>query len=169
MNTLDRGTMAFGGFLIGMGGIFLIFNLIPGLDMGKTWPVIFYLLAGAFLMPGFVFQPYRKALASLFIPGSILLALALIFTYNVLTDDFAAWAYAWLLIPAGVGLGLLLAATVGEWGKGTREVGVWLMSADIGLFALFATVFGQSQFIKLAGPILIIIAGALILMRVFRK
>jgi hypothetical protein len=166
---MDRKSMVLGAFLIGIGAIFLILNLIPGVEMGKTWPLIFYILGGAFFLPGFILPDYRQALAALFIPGSILLALALIFTYNVLTGDYAIWAYAWLLLPAGVGFGLLLAGGVGNWGKGVRPVGLWMIIVDVGLFAMFATLFGKNDFIGLIGPVLIIATGASILIKVFLK
>ncbi len=169
MTNIDRTTKIVGIFLIAVGAIFLLFNLIPGMDMGKTWFLIFYFLAAGFCLPWLVLPEYRRPLAALFIPAGVLFALALIFTYNVLSDDFAAWAYAWLLIPAGVGLGLMLASLAGQWGRGARATGLWLMAVDVGLFALFASIFGHSDFIKLAGPVLIIFAGALILFRVFRR
>jgi hypothetical protein len=169
METANRSTAIAGFFLIGIGVIFLGLNLIPGVEAGKTWPVIFYVLAAAFALPAVLFPNYRRGLAGLLIPAGILFSLALIFTYNVLADDYAVWAYAWLLIPAGVGLGLLSGALVGQWGRGARETGLWMMVVDAGLFALFATIFGRNDFIKLAGPILIIVAGVAILLRVFKR
>lgn len=168
MNQIDRTTKALGGFLIGLGVIFLVLNVV-GLDTRQTWPVIFYLLAAGFFAPAFIFPEHRRGLAGLFIPGGIMLALALIFTYNVLAKDFGIWAYAWLLIPAGVGLGLLAGDLFGGWGDGSRSAGLWLLGANTGLFALFATIFGRNEFISIAGPALIMLAGILILVKVFRR
>ncbi len=138
MTSIDRTTKIVGIFLIAVGAIFLLANLIPGMDMGKTWFLIFYFLAAGFCLPWLVLPEYRRPLAALF-------------------------------IPAGVGLGLMLASLAGQWGRGARATGLWLMAVDVGLFALFASIFGHSDFIKLAGPVLIILAGAGILIRVFRK
>lgn len=168
MNHIDRTTKTLGFLLIGLGAIFLILNLV-GLDTRKSWPIIFYLLAAGFFAPAFLFPQHRRGLAGMFIPGGIMLALGLIFTYNVLANDFAVWAYAWLLIPAGVGVGLLAGDLFGGWGDGSRSAGLWLLAANTGLFALFATLFGRNEFIRIAGPALIIFAGILILVRVFRR
>jgi len=169
MDNVNRGTVVLGAFLVAIGAIFLVLNLIPGVDMGKTWPVIFFFLATAFYLPAFLWQGARRGLGGLFIPGSILLVLGLIFVYDVLTGDWASWAYAWLLIPAGVGLGLTLGSAVGGWGRGPAQTGLWLMGVDVGLFALIATIFGGNPAIRTFGPLVIILAGVLILVRVFRK
>ena len=169
MDNVNRGTVVLGAFLVAIGAIFLVLNLIPGVDMGKTWPVIFFFLATAFYLPAFLWQGARRGLGGLFIPGSIMLVLGLIFVYDVLTGDWASWAYAWLLIPAGVGLGLTLGSAVGGWGRGPAQTGLWLMGVDVGLFALIATVFGGNPAIRTFGPLVIILAGVLILVRVFRK
>jgi hypothetical protein len=169
MDNVNRGTVVLGAFLVAIGAIFLVLNLIPGVDMGKTWPVIFFFLATAFYLPAFLWQGARRGLGGLFIPGSIMLVLGLIFVYDVLTGDWASWAYAWLLIPAGVGLGLTLGSAVGGWGRGPAQTGLWLMGVDVGLFALIATIFGGNPAIRTFGPLVIILAGVLILVRVFRK
>jgi len=169
MDNANRGTVVLGAFLVAIGAIFLVLNLIPGVDMGKTWPVIFFFLATAFYLPAFLWQGARRGLGGLFIPGSIMLVLGLIFVYDVLTGDWASWAYAWLLIPAGVGLGLTLGSAVGGWGRGPAQTGLWLMGVDVGLFALIATIFGGNPAIRTFGPLVIILAGVLILVRVFRK
>lgn len=169
MEHTNRGTIVLGTFLIAVGVIYLLLNLIPGVELGKTWPVIFFVLAAGFYLPALLWQSARTGLAGLFIPGTIMLVLGLIFTYDVLTEDWASWAYSWLLIPGGVGLGLILGSTYGSWGHGTTQVGTWMLAVSGGLFALFATIFGQNDVIRTVAPVIIILAGVLILLRVFRK
>ena len=112
----------------------------------------------------------RLLLAVLVAAGlPLLLALGLIFLLNVITNDWNSWAYAWLLITGGVGLGLTLGSIVGEWGHGVTQTGNWMMAVSAALFALFATIFGQNDIIKTLGPVVIILAGVLILARVFRR
>jgi hypothetical protein len=103
----------------------------------------------------------------LFIPGSILLALGLIFTYDVLTQDWASWGYAWTLIVAGVGGGMALAGWTGRWGSVPTWVGSWMLLGSLAIFALFSSIFGQ-PLLKMAGPALLIIAGILLITRGFR-
>jgi len=131
VNTVDRRSTVTAIILIGLGVMFLAFNTIPGLSLERTWPVIFFVVAAGFYLPPLAWPSERKGLSALFIPGSILLTLGLIFFYNTLTNDWESWAYAWTLIPGGVGLGLALAARFGEWGRGALWVGVWMIAGAL--------------------------------------
>jgi len=168
MKSTDRSSTVVAIVLIGLGVLFLAFNNIPGLDIGKTWPIIFFLIAAGFYLPPIVWPSERKALAALFIPGSVIVALGLIFFYNTLTDDWASWAYAWTLIPGGVGLGLALAARFGEWGRGTMWVGIWMIVGSVTVFGFFGMLFGGAA-LKAIGPVVLIAGGVLLLMRSFAR
>ncbi len=168
MNPAYRGSIIFGVVLIVIGVIFLAFALVPGLSLNLSWPVIFYVMAAAFAVPYFVWPEAKKGLAALFIPASIFLSLGLIFTYTVLSEDWAAWAYAWLLIISGVGFGLAVASTLGDWGKTVVWVGIWMLGISIGLFGLFATLFGV-PLLKTIGSALVILVGIMLLLRAFRR
>lgn len=168
MDPLRKASLAFGLLLITFGVIFLIFTLIPGLSLGTTWPGIFITMAAGFYMPAFVWPHLRKGLAALFIPGSISLFLGLIFIYNVRSEDWVSWAYAWLLIVAGVGLGLVLAARYGEWGRGVHWVGLWMLSIATGTFGLFASLFGL-PLLKIIGAGLVLLVGLLLLLSSLRS
>jgi hypothetical protein len=168
MNSTDRGTTVVALVLIGLGVLFLAFNLIPGFDIGRTWPLIFFVIAAGFYLPAITWPSARQGLAALFIPGSIMLVLGLIFLYNTLTDDWASWAYAWTLIPAGVGLGLALASRYGQWERGVMWVGIWMIAGSVAVFGFFGTLFGGPQ-LKLIGPIVLIAGGALLLLRSFTR
>lgn len=164
MDSTDRSSTVVALVLIGLGALFLAFNLIPGLDLGRTWPVIFFLIAGGFYLPAVLWPASRQGLAALFIPGSIMLTLGLIFFYNTMTDDWASWAYAWTLIPGGVGLGLALASRFGAWGRGTMWVGIWMMIGSVAVFGFFGALFG-GPLLKTIGPVALIVGGALLLLR----
>ena len=168
MNAANRSSTAIALILIGLGALFLAFNLVPGLQLGRTWPVIFFIIAAGFYLPALVWPESRQGLAALLIPGSIMLALGLIFFYNTLTNDWASWAYAWTLIPGGVGLGLALASRVGQWGQGTLWTGVWMMVGSVVVFGLFGMLFG-GPVLKAFGPIVLIAGGVLLLLRQFSQ
>jgi hypothetical protein len=136
--------------------------------MGRTWPVIFFLIALGFYLPPILWPSARQGLAALFIPGSILVALGLIFFYNTLTDDWASWAYAWTLIPGGVGLGLALASRYGGWGHGTMWVGIWMIVGSLVVFGFFGMLFGGAA-LRSIGPVLLIVGGVLLLVRAFMR
>jgi len=168
MNIQDRITLVGGVVLIGLGVLFLVLNTVLGLTVATTWPIIFFVLAAGFYLPPLVLPYARQALAALFIPGSVMLALGLIFFYDTLTSDWASWAYAWLLIPAGVGLGLALASWVGGWGKDPAVVGLWMLAVSAAIFCIFGTLFG-GPVLKAITPVLLILVGILILLRAFLR
>lgn len=152
---------------IGAGVLFLFFNLIPGLG-GKAWPLIFFILAAGFILPWFLWSEVRRGLAGLFVPGCILATLGLIFTYNVLSRDWASWAYAWILVNTGLGLGLLLGARAGRWGRAPEIVGTVFIVASLALFALFAALFGGA-ILKIIGPLVVVGLGGMLLWQALHK
>lgn len=168
MNPNTRGSLVAGIILIGLGVLFFLFNVIPGFHIGALWPMIFVLLAAGFFIPPLLWPQQRQGLSGLFIPGSIMLMLGLIFFYNTLTNDWASWAYAWTLIPGGVGLGLWLGSWYGRWGKDSMLTGQWMLAISVLVFGLFGMLFG-SPALKIAGPILLILGGILLMVRAFRK
>jgi len=111
---------------------------------------------------------YSAPLAGLLIPGSIMLSLGLIFTYNVLTGDWLSWAYGWMLIVAGVGLGLALGARLGEWGRSSTWVGIWMLVASVAVFSVFGALFG-GPVLKTCAPVLLVISGLALVLGGFRK
>jgi len=168
MQSRDRSATVAALVLIGLGALFLAFNLIPGLNIGQTWPIIFILIAGAFYLPAIVWPSERKSLAGLYIPGSIMLVLGLIFFFNTITSDWGSWAYIWTLIPGSVGLGLALASRIGAWGRGTTQVGIWMMVGSAVAFGFFGLFFGGAL-VRTMGPVLLILCGALLLLGALRR
>jgi len=154
--------------LIGMGVLFLAMNMfVSGYYVARGWPAIFYILAAGFYLPPLLWRDQIRRLSGLFIPASVMLALGLIFTYDVLTLDWASWGYAWTLIVAGIGGGMALAGWSGRWGSVPTWVGNWMLLGSLAIFALFSSIFGLSP-LKLAGPALLIIAGIFLIGRGFR-
>jgi len=163
MKSIDRSTLIGALFLIVLGVVFLVINL-TGLQMGQTWPVIFFVLAAMFFLPALLWPQAKRGLAGLYIPGSIMLVLGLIFLYNVLTRDWVAWAFAWTLIPGSVGLGLWLGSLVGKWAGDADKVGAWMMGISVLVFALLGALFGSTG-MKIVGPAFLVVGGALFLFR----
>lgn len=167
MRANNRGSLYVAVLLIGMGVLFLAFNLIPGFAIGSAWPVVFYILAAGFYLPPIVWSDQIRSLSGLFIPASIFMALGLLFTYDVLTQDWASWGYAWTLIVAGVGGGMALAGWAGRWGSMPTWVGSWMLLGSLAIFALFGSIFGL-PLLKLVAPALLIIAGIVLITGGFR-
>lgn len=168
MNTNNRLYLVMGILLFVLGAVFLAFNFIPGLTFRSTWPLIFLIIAVAFYAPVLIWPGARRGLSALFIPGSIFLVLGLIFLYNTLSHDWVSWAYAWILIPGSVGLGMALASWIGQWHNDVTSVGIWMGLVSLALFAFFAAIFG-GLIIKTIGAGVLIVSGILLLVRSLRK
>jgi hypothetical protein len=168
MNESNRGTMVTGIVLVALGALFIVLNLVPGVTAGKTWPLIFIVLAIGFFLPALVWPKSREGLAGLFIPGSVLLVLGAIFLFNTLTNIWSVWAIAWILIPASVGFGLLSGAWAGKWDHNVFEVGKWMLIISLSVFALLAALFGNVT-VKIIGAVLLVGTGIFMLVRSFTK
>jgi hypothetical protein len=168
MNTKNSGSMIAGIGLVLLGALFICLNLFPGITLDKTWPVIFFVIAFAFFLPGLAWPESRKGLAALYIPGTIIFVLGLIFLFCTLTGFWAAWAFAWILVPASVGLGMMLAAWGGKWQRGVWLVGVWMALISTAVFAVFAALFGNTL-LKYIGAGFMVLMGILLLVRSFLK
>jgi hypothetical protein len=168
MKKTNSGSLIAGIGLVLLGALFICFNLIPGFTLAKTWPIIFFVIAFAFFLPGLAWPDLRKGLAALYIPGTIIFVLGVIFLFNTLTDVWIVWAYAWILIPASVGLGIAVAAWAGQWSRGARLVGIWIALISLATFAVFAAIFGNGA-VRFFGAGIMVLMGIFMLIRSFIK
>lgn len=145
-----------------------LFIFVPQLPFARAWAFILIWLAVGFILPPFLWPSARRGLSSLLIPGAIILALGLIFLYCGLTGDWRFWLFAWLLIPAATGLGLLLAAAVGGWPATVLWVGLWMAVFSLVFYGLAALMFG-STLTKASGALLVMLLGAALLVRSLKK
>ncbi len=162
-----RGSIVVGGILVVIGAIFLFVNVFH-VDFGEIWPIIFFIIGAGFYLPVLLMPRDRRNLAGLLIPGTILFGLGAIFFYNIFTDNWGSWAYIWTLIPASVGLGLLLGARVGDWGGDTMKVGFWMFVISTGVCLVLAAFFGGGN-AGLIGAVLLIALGLVLLIRSIRR
>ena len=163
----NQASIVIGGILIILGGIFLALNVFH-IDFGKVWPLIFFIIGAGFYLPVLLMPRDRQNLAGLLVPGTILFGLGTIFFYNTFTDSWGSWAYIWALIPASVGLGLLIAARVGQWGGDTMKVGFWMFVISTGMCLILAAFFGGGN-AGLIGAILLIALGVFLLIQSMRR
>ena len=105
--SLDRGPMAIGVVLIGLGVIFLAGQIL-NVDIGAYgWP-FFVIVPGAAILVVALVLP-GPAGVGLAIAGAITLITGLVLLAQDLTTYYESWAYAWALVaPGGVGVGLFL-------------------------------------------------------------
>ena len=154
MTSAKQSSNLLGVILIGLGIFLLILNFIPRYLMHHSWWFIFFILAAGFFLPALIWPKARPGLAALFIPGSIMAVLGLIFMYNTTTDNWESWEYLWTLLPASAGLGLFLAGKYGNWEKGVAQVGIWIL-----VFSLAGFIFFSGSAVKTVGAIILILLG----------
>jgi hypothetical protein len=160
-------SIVIGGVLIILGGIFLALNVFH-IDFGQIWPIIFFIIGAGFYLPVLLMPRDRQNLAGLLVPGTILFGLGTIFFYNTFTNNWGSWAYIWTLIPASVGLGLLIAARVGNWGGDTMKVGFWMFVISTGVCLLLASFFSGGN-VGAIGAMLLIVLGVFLLIQSIRR
>jgi len=148
--------------LVGAGVVLLGVNIVLGGTLNLALPLVFMMLGVAFYL--LVLALYKKWIWALFlfVPGSILLAFGLILLLNVITKDWNSWAYAWLLLLAGAGLGLVLANWQQNWPHVITLVGWGLVAGGVTLFAVLGAIAG-GLFIQVMAPILLVLGGLLLL------
>lgn len=142
----------------GLGILTLVLNFVLGDRLDLSLPLVLLVLSGGVFFLIFPARQRWRWASFLYIPVMLLLTLGLILLLNVLTGDWNAWAFAWLLLLAGAGVGLLLADH--ELGLPTAAVAAgWTMIASgVALFIFFGAIAGGT-FIKIAAPLLIITGG----------
>jgi DNA-binding CsgD family transcriptional regulator len=144
--------------LTGTGVFLFAVNIALEWTLNIALPLVFLVLGSGF----FFLVPYWKNRwywASLFyIPGALLVSFGVIFLLNVLTGDWRSWAYAWLLLVAGIGVGLVMAGREKHWHIAVTLTGWGMAIAGITFFVVFGAIAG-GIFIQVMAPILIILAG----------
>lgn len=144
--------------LIGIGVVLFALNIFLGGELNIALPLVFLLLGGVFYILVFAAREKWGWASILYIPGSLLLAFGLIFLLNVLTKDWNAWAYAWLLLLSGLGVGVILASRSQPWPEWANLAGWGMATAGLTFFAVFGAIAG-GLFIQVMAPLLIVVFG----------
>lgn len=144
--------------LVGLGVLSLVLNFILGWAMNVSLPLVTLMLGGAFFfLAGALVQEWTWA-DLLYIPASLLTVLGLIFLVDVITGDWNSWAYAWLLLVAGLGLGMLLANRSRGWPQPVSQISAVAVIGALVLFILFGAIAG-GRFVLVMAPILLVLGG----------
>ena len=166
MTTLGNRNQRLGTALV-LGGLLLL--LFRFFSWTLAWP-LFILVPGVALLLAAALG--GRAISALFIPGSIVTTIGSILFVQNATDYFESWAYVWALIPASVGVGLLLYGERTEKSElaaqGGRQAGifacVFVIAAVFFESFIFGDLFGTWLF-RTAIPLLLIAAGVFLLLR----
>lgn len=147
--------------LIGGGVLLVVVYYLTDGAVNLALPLVFIMLGGMFFLLVFALSQRWPWAVFLYVPGLILAALGVIFLLNVITKDTQSWAYAWLLILAGAGLGLVLANNQRRYRQEITIAGWGLTLGGITLFALFGAIAG-GRFIQIMAPVLLALGGLLL-------
>ena len=158
MDIQRRSNLALGDVLIVLGGIFLATQLIPGLGLILSWPWIVIGVGAFLLLIGLLVGAPDMA-----IPACIVSGIGGILYYQNLTGDWTSWSYAWGLIPAFVGVGMLVAALLGGRSRYAFREGLRTLLVGVVLFLVFGSLFGAFSWLGAYWPLLLVAAGLLIL------
>ncbi len=161
MASLNKWIKVLSFVLVGLGVVLLGVNIALGGTLNLALPLVFLMLGVAFCVLALALHEKWIWGLFLFVPGSILLAFGLIFLLNVITKDWNSWAYAWLLLLAGAGMGLVLANRQQHWPHVITLVGWGLAAGGVTLFAVFGAIAG-GPFIQVMAPILLVLGGLLL-------
>jgi DNA-binding CsgD family transcriptional regulator len=158
VETIKRSWKIGGFILAGLGLVSLAAGLFLEQVLNLALPLVFLMLAVLFGILAFNLSEKWLWAVWLFLPAGLLLAFGVIFLLNVLTGDWNAWAYAWLLLVAGLGAGLVLAGWYGQLRQEFMMAGVGLGVLGITFFAIFGVIAG-GPVIKVAAPLLLLGGG----------
>jgi DNA-binding CsgD family transcriptional regulator len=141
-----------------LGVVLLATNIVSGGKFNLGLPLVFLMLGGIFTILVYSLRPKWSWAGVFYIPAALLIALGLIVLMNVITADWSAWAYAWLLLIAGLGVGVALANRQKPWHPLVEPISWGAALASVSLFALFGAIAG-GLFIQVMAPILLIAGG----------
>lgn len=166
MKTLETQNQRVGFALVTVGVLLLIMQFW---SISWLWPMFILVPGVAFLVAAAL---GGASVSALFVPGSVLTTLGVIFFAQNTTDYFESWAYVWALLPAAVGVGLLL------YGRrsgnpelvrtGRRLAGVFALVFLVAAIFFEGFIFNNvmnTWFFRTGLPLLAIAAGAFLLLR----
>jgi len=165
--------LALGIVLVVVGFFFLLMRVF-NVDLSSYgWPLFVIIPGLTLLIVGFV-----SLGTGALVPGGIITMAGLVLAYQNATGDWPSWSYAWaLVIPGGVGVGLLLQGLRihdQHLLKQSRTLLFWSLMIFIIGFVLFESVLNVSGIDyglvgKAALPALLIIIGVTLLARSFQR
>jgi hypothetical protein len=164
MDVQKRSNLALGIALIVLGAIFLVTRLLPGLELVFGWPWIVIGVGAVLMVIGLLVGAPDMA-----VPACIVSGIGGILYYQNLTGDWTSWSYAWALIPAFVGVGMLVSALLGGRSRGAIREGLRTLLVGVVLFLVFGSFFGAFTWLGAYWPLLLVGAGVLILVEGFFK
>jgi hypothetical protein len=168
MERRRRSNIGIGVFFVLIGVLWLVYQLVPGvkdlIDLSFDWPM-FIVGFGLFL---FVLGLLVGA-PGMAVPAMIFAGIGGLLYWQNATGNWESWAYAWTLILGFVGLGVMLTEILeGKVASAIQGGGVLILISLI-MFVIFSSFLGGPEWIGPYWPVLIIILGLIMLVRVFLR
>jgi hypothetical protein len=152
--------VALGIILIILGLLFLAREIAPQYFQFWDWPFFIIGLGGVFLL-----WAIFSGTGGLAVPGSILSGIGGILYYQNLTGDWESWSFIWALIPAFVGVGIIIGGIIDRNYKEAFSGGLILLLISGIIFFAFGSAFGLQPEITKYWPALLIVLGLIALAR----
>lgn len=162
------GAFVAGVILMGLGGLFLIAQLLGGTFWAYFWP---YPIIAAGLTFFIAMITGGRGSGAFAIPGSILTTLGIILFLQNTFGWWESWTFAWTLVVMSVGVGLYL---MGVWNENekVKRVGVYIAAIGGLMLLLFGAFFGIGYSwlgfgfaARILWPLILIGVGAVLVMR----
>ena len=166
MDRRKRSNIGIGLLFVLIGAFSLAYQLIPGfqdlIDISFDWPMIIIGFGLFLLVLGLLLGASGMA-----VPAMIFTGIGALLYWQNATGNWESWSYAWTLIPGFVGVGVFLTEVLE--GKFTSAIqgGGWLILISLVMFIIFSSFLGGPEWIGPYWPVLIILLGAIMLVRVF--
>ena len=168
MNRKRRSGLAGGLLLIILGVWFLAVQLVPGLGMwvagAMSWPS--WIIGVGLLLIVFGLLTGTPAMA---IPACIVGGIGGVLYWQNVTGNWESWSYVWALIPGFVGIGSLLAGLLGENRRESIRSGITLIVISLILLLIFGSFLGNWGLLGPYWPVLLIVLGVVLLLRIFLR
>lgn len=155
-----KNSIALGIILILFGAFMLVREIYPQLLPNWEWPFMIIGLGVVFLL-----WAIFSGTGGLAVPGSILAGIGGIFYYQNLTGDWESWSFIWALIPAFVGVGIIIGGIIDRNYKEAFSGGLTLLLISGILLFAFGSAFGLQPEVTKYWPVLLIVLGLIALAR----
>jgi len=166
MNSESRSRLTVGLTLITIGILILAYRLVPDLRLiikaNFAWP-LFITAFGVLLF----FIGIATGAPDMAAPAVFFVGLSGILYWQNNTGNWGSWAYIWTLFPGFVGFGQILAKLLGSRESHQIEDGVKTILTSMVLFLIFGSFLGGLNILGPYWPVLIILAGVLVLIQSF--
>ncbi len=161
MDATRRSGLVGGLLLILLGGALLAAQFVPGFRSWfhpeNSWALIVVGIGALLLVLAFALRTPPLA-----VPGCIVAGIGCMLYYQNATGNWGSWAYAWTLIPAFVGLGVIISGLLEGQPVRSLTTGVWMILISLVAFVIFGSFLGMGRF-SAYWPLLLVLGGLLIL------